>query len=410
MLLIAYACEPDKGSEPAVGWNIALQLVQTYEVWVVTRENNRHAIEQALHDRPVPYLHFVFFDFPRWLRIWKSGQRGIRLYYFLWLFASWLIAVRLDRSRRFHIIHHLTLSVCLVPNIIACFRENVVWGPIGGVESFPRIFLRDARPSVYAREMIRRILHNVARYNPLLRITLRKTALVYVQTEATARFLGLGTGRVQTLPSVGLRASELWKRTVRPPEADGSIRVISVGRLEFIKGYHLSLKAFQKLLSVVPEAEYLIVGSGPEADSLKRLAQALGIQSRVRFLGSVPRIQVLQLLSSADMYIHPSLRDPPVFTLLEAMAVGVPVVCLANGGPAIQTTDATAVRVPLLNPEATVELFYQGMVRVVLDSDLRHRLIERALADLRQRFTWENKMQVLNEGYERVINESSART
>jgi glycosyltransferase involved in cell wall biosynthesis len=99
-----------------------------------------------------------------------------------------------------------------------------------------------------------------------------------------------------------------------------------------------------------------------------------------------------------------------VFTLLEAMAMGVSIVRLDNGEPAIQNTDETAVRVPLLNPEETVELLFQGMVRVAHDMDLRFRLVERGLADIRERFTWESKVQVLSEGYERVINEGLTRT
>ena len=52
VLLSAYACEPGKGSEPGVGWNWVKQLARHEDVWVLTRSNNRGAIEQALRSEP----------------------------------------------------------------------------------------------------------------------------------------------------------------------------------------------------------------------------------------------------------------------------------------------------------------------------------------------------------------------
>jgi hypothetical protein len=76
VLLSAYACEPGKGSEPGIGWNLARHLAEHHEVWVLTRTNNRPAIEAELARNPVPGLHFVYHDLPPWARFWKRGQRG----------------------------------------------------------------------------------------------------------------------------------------------------------------------------------------------------------------------------------------------------------------------------------------------------------------------------------------------
>ena len=84
VLMSAYACEPGKGSEPAVGWNWALQAARRHEVWVLTRGNNREAIEAELAESPVGNLHFVYHDLPRWASFWKRGGRGLHLYYLLW--------------------------------------------------------------------------------------------------------------------------------------------------------------------------------------------------------------------------------------------------------------------------------------------------------------------------------------
>ena len=62
VLISAYACEPNKGSEPGVGWNWALQMAKMDEVYVITRSNNRKVIETFLQKHPVEHLHFYYHD------------------------------------------------------------------------------------------------------------------------------------------------------------------------------------------------------------------------------------------------------------------------------------------------------------------------------------------------------------
>src|SRR5206468_1925717 len=98
VLVSAYACEPDRGSEPGVGWNLVCQIARFNEVWVVTRANNREPVEAALAQHPLPNVHFVYFDLPAWARCWKRRGYGVRLYYYLWQFCVWLVVRKLHRT------------------------------------------------------------------------------------------------------------------------------------------------------------------------------------------------------------------------------------------------------------------------------------------------------------------------
>ena len=78
ILLSAYACEPGKGSEPAVGWMWAMELAAAgHEVWVITRAANRAAIESELQQRERTGLHFEYYDLTPWVLRWKRAGRGI---------------------------------------------------------------------------------------------------------------------------------------------------------------------------------------------------------------------------------------------------------------------------------------------------------------------------------------------
>ena len=134
----AYACEPNKGSEPADGWNWALQMSRWHDVWVLTRANNRRAIEHVPPAGGPGQLHWAYFDLPPWARFWKRGARGIQAYYFLWQLAAWRVGARLHREIGFDLFHHVTFGKYWVPSYLSFLPVKSILGPLGGGESTPR--------------------------------------------------------------------------------------------------------------------------------------------------------------------------------------------------------------------------------------------------------------------------------
>src|SRR2546422_9912961 len=88
VLISAYACEPDKGSEPEVGWQWALQMSRFHDVTVLTRENNRANIERELPRLTGPKPVFIYFDLAPVLLRMKKNLRMHRGYYVLWQRAA----------------------------------------------------------------------------------------------------------------------------------------------------------------------------------------------------------------------------------------------------------------------------------------------------------------------------------
>ena len=80
----AYACDPSRGSEPGIGWNLVREIARRHRVWAVTRRKNRPAISRELERAPVPNLEMVYHDLPDAALVWKRGQIGIEIYYRLW--------------------------------------------------------------------------------------------------------------------------------------------------------------------------------------------------------------------------------------------------------------------------------------------------------------------------------------
>lgn len=109
-----------------------------------------------------------------------------------------------------------------------------------------------------------------------------------------------------------------------------AIVVVTVGRLVRRKGNDVLIRAMSRLQE--DDTHLVIIGSGPERESLESLARELGMASRVRFTGWVEEERKWQLLASADIYASGTLHEGFGLVFLEAMAVGLPVVAPDVGG------------------------------------------------------------------------------
>lgn len=128
-------------------------------------------------------------------------------------------------------------------------------------------------------------------------------------------------------------------------------RAIAVARLSAEKDFPTLLHAVKHALPAIPELTLRIVGDGPERASLEALITKLGLESVVELLGE--RRDVPELLAQAGFFVTASLTEGISLTLLEAMAVGLPVVATNVGGnPEIVVAGETGGLSPAGNPAA----------------------------------------------------------
>jgi glycosyltransferase involved in cell wall biosynthesis len=155
-------------------------------------------------------------------------------------------------------------------------------------------------------------------------------------------------------------------------EAAHARRLVTVGRLVPRKGHAVAIEALAEVVRARPDAELVIVGEGPERAALERLAGACGLSRHVSFAGIVwPTREVLR---GADLFLFPSLDEPQGLALLEAAAIGVPIVASRTGGIPEMVDESSAVLVPPGDAEALAS----AVVRLLADPARRTGLAAEA--------------------------------
>jgi len=404
ILISAYSCEPGRGSERGVGWNVAYEVAKRNEVWVLTRpDESRAAIEAELAAHPVPNLHFVYFTLPFWQDSMRLGQSGaMQIHYYLWQIQAYFVARKLHREIGFDLAHHVTFVKYSAPSLLSLLPIPFVWGPVGGGESAPPKFWKDFGLRARLYEFARDIVRNIGQRDPLVSLTIRNSAVVRATTDDTAkRLYRMGATAVQIVPEVGLLDEEIAELHQSPLPASQPVRFISMGRLLHWKGFHLGVQAFAQ--ANLPDAEYWLVGDGPEMATLKRLAEVGGVAHQVKFWGRLPREETLSRLGESHVLVHPSLHDSGGWVCIEAMASGRPVICLNLGGPAIQVTEKTGFKVPAHSPDQAIRDMANAMRTLAENPELRVQMGQAGRQLVDDNFSWKVVGERLNQLYRETV-------
>jgi glycosyltransferase involved in cell wall biosynthesis len=410
ILLSAYACEPGKGSEPGVGWNFAQQMAEQYEIWVITRANNRSTIEAVLSKAPRGTLHFVYYDLPLWARWWKRGTRGVQLYYYLWQMGIYRVARKLHADVEFDLAHHLTFGKYWSPSFLPLLPIPFIWGPVGGGESAPRSFWASLGTRGMMFEILRESARRLAESDPFVRLTVRRSSVILAKSPETAiRLKALGANGVRVFGESAISREELEEFSQHSRKRKHNIcRFISIGRLLRWKGFALGLQGFALALRGLSQTqqmdvEYWIIGDGPDLLYLQNLSRSLGIARHVRFFSALPRQETLRKLAECQVLVHPSLHDSGGWVCLEAMAAAKPVICLDLGGPGTQVTEKTGFKVFPGNPTQVIHDIATAMGQLAMNAELRKQKGELGWNHVELNYLWDCKQRSISNFYEQTL-------
>ncbi len=400
VLVIAYACEPDKTSEPGVGWYFSKEIASFYDTLVLTRKNNRAAIES----KPRDDRKYIYYDLPGVFKFLKKTlPLGTQFYYAIWQWGAYFYAKRyLKKSKtQVHLAHHLNFGVSWIAPPAFLLRQRFVWGPIGGGDNVPWRFLKRMGLKSKIQEIIYHSINQLGKISPFSYMTRIKCDAVLFRTKSAEYALRL-LGQTSAYTVSETATNDLKERT--PKKASKTVHAIAVGRMSYWKGFIFAVEGFHYFLKNGGEGILELFGEGTEMEEIASYIKKHQLEQQVFIRGFVPNVVIKQKMEEANIMLHPSFREGGSWAIMEAMSYGLPVICLNTSGPKDMVTESCGVLIDLGSVEQVSNDIGKGIATLAADKNLYETLSQNAITRIKMEYNWDRRGQQIREVYEKVLS------
>jgi glycosyltransferase involved in cell wall biosynthesis len=348
ILLSAYACRPNAGSEPGVGWNWATHLsARGIEVHVLVAQRNQESIEAGLRARPISNLHFNYVRVP-----YEWAKHNEALHYVCWQMAALKAARDLAKKIDFQLIHHVTYASIHVPSQLWRLGIPVVFGPVGGGQTTPAKML-----SYFSKDKPKELLRSSLTYglklSPVHARWLRQMSFILAANNDTLKIVqNLRCENASLMCDTAIPSDYFADAPPNTKEWSKSLRLLWVGRMLARKALPLALDSLKKVKGNV---SLTIAGDGLPSDTVRQMIRERNLQHRVFWKGCRLNYEELRkAYQTHDAMLFTSLRDSFGSQVLEAMAMGLPIIALDLHGVHDWVPEGAAFKVAVGDTQDTV--------------------------------------------------------
>ncbi len=414
VLLSAFAFSPARGSEPGIGWNIGSRLAAFHDVTVLCcpnlgDENYRREVEEHLQKTgPIPGLEVRYVQPPLLSRLLQRPLISLATPFYFLGYAAWQRAAlaeadRLHRQQPFDLAHHLTITGFREPGFLWKLGIPFVWGPVAGASDvpwryFPILSWRDR--FFYAMKNGVNAAHKRLKRRP--RRAGRAAKHIFVTTGEEHRLISDRWGfDSQLLLDTG--APELQGR-VRDYDGRRALKLVWSGIHAGRKALPLLLAAAADLMRESAERrfELKILGGGRQSAAWRALARKLGVDDLLIWTGQIPRQRAIEEMRDADVFVFTSLQEGTSTVVMEALALGLPVICHDACGMGVAVNERCGIKVPMISPHLSQGGFAAAIRSLLADPGRVRELSAGALARAGE-LSWDQKVRQIAEVYDAVV-------
>ena len=414
ILLSAFAFDPGGTSESALGWHIASGLAaRGHDVTVIfghLRQGPRDPRNlETVHTRcrEAGNLRAVHIEGDRIAKfmvrlsgspgLWWLFYRGYRR----WQRQALRTARELQSAQPFDLTHHLNFIGFREPGEIWKLGLPHFWGPVSGSPMVPWAFLLTFSPGQFYRWGGR----NIGNWWQVRTSRLCRTAAL-----ASSRIWAVSASDMEVvekhwkvkadpLLETGARiASGSKVRSRQPAEA---LRIIWSGRFDPIKVLPVVFTALERVGDRPWELH--ILGDGPEKSRWKRAEASHSLAGKVVWHGMLPLDHALKVMDQGHVFLHSSVKEGTPHVVLEALGMGLPVICHDACGMGIAVNETCGIKVPLVDPLTSSSGFAKAIGQFLDDEGLVSRLSEGAIRRASE-LSWDSKIDAFVNAYGEVLH------
>jgi len=399
ILINAYACSPNMGSEPGMAWNWCVNLAKYSELHIITEGEFRNEIEAALPTLPQgKNMHFYYNPVSEKIRkmCWNQGDWRFYKYYKEWQWKTYLIAKDICQKTHIDILHQLNMIGFREPGYLWKIPDiPFVWGPVDAKESFPLAYLEGASLKTKLFIQLK---------NTITKWQLQHAKRVRLAVKRASCVISASSNSQQAFKKYFQIESPLLNETgcyiQEHPIIDKSkkeyLDVLWVGKLDFRKQLGLALRSIAATKN--PHIKLHIVGGGNNF-IYQTLAKELGIESQCKWYGAISHEEVQTIMQKSDVFFFTSVAEGTPHVVLEAISNNLPVVCFNTCGQGDSVNEKVGRKIELSNPNLSANEF-----AIILNHLESNRELLKQLATncekRQEELSWETKVKHMIELYQ----------
>lgn len=342
VLLSAYTCCPNQGSEPGNGWSWVMGYHNNgYQVHCLTSGRYKKEIDTFVKSGGYANIRFVFIETIRSTSILKIPIFGEYLHYYNWIIFSRKYLKKNIKSISIDHIHHVTYSSIKFGTPVYNFSYPTVVGPLGGSSPIHKTLHKYLMGGDSAEKLKQGFGKILIRLNPSIKKTIHSANLLLYSNNTTLQFLNtFNCGKVAHMFDAGL--PDYYKQPYKKKIFSNTINILWVGKIMGWKGLNLAVETMKYLPL---KYRLIVVGDGKHMTTIRDQIEKLKLNNAINLKGKLIYNELLPIYKAAHIFLFPSLKDSCPMQVFEAMANGLPVITLNHQGMQDQVIEGTGIKV-----------------------------------------------------------------
>jgi len=407
VLISAYACSPNMGSEPGMAWNWCVNLAKYCELHIITEGEFRDKIERVLPNLPESKnIHFYYNPVSDKIRkmCWNQGDWRFYKHYKNWQKSTLAIANKIISNEKIDILHQLNMIGFREPGYLWKIQGiPFIWGPVDAKEKFPLSYLQGASFKQKRIIQLKNFLTKLQlQYSSRVKNAVKRASFVISassnSSETFKKYFGIYS------PILNETGCNVREKEIKKREENIVLNILWVGKLDFRKQLNIAIKSIAATNN--NSLQLHIVGGGNDSIN-KNLADNLNITSKCKWYGEIHHDEVQNLMKDCDLFFFTSVAEGTPHVVLEAISNQLPVICFDTCGHGDTVNNKVGIKIPLTNPQQSVKnfaekidyLYHNRQVLNEMSGNCKKRQIE---------LSWDKKAEEMVFYYKEALNKWKA--
>ncbi len=405
ILINAYACAPNMGSEPGMAWNWIINLANYCQLHVITEGEWQNEIESELMLLPqANNIKFYYNPVSAKIRTmcWNQGDWRFYYYYKQWQKKALSIANDIIAKESIDIVHQLNMIGFREPGFLWELNKPFVWGPIDAKETFPIAYLNGS-------SLKQKLFIHLK--NKLTTLQFKTSKRIMLAVKKSDIIFGASSESVQSIQKYYKKSALLLNETgcyvkdrniVHKAESE-NINLLWVGKFDFRKQLGLALQIVKKLNNHLIKLHIVGDDNNPEAQKYKDECKKLAIDKQCIWYGKVSHNKVQELMQQSDLFLFTSVAEGTPHVILEAIANSLPVICFDTCGQGDTVNEKVGIKIPLSTPSKSIIDFSENINYLVNNKEKLFALSSNCKTR-QQELSWSYKAGFVHNIYNEILS------